>query len=216
LVDQAKVNTMSYDELSLNERISALVDGQLRGDAVTQAVQTLAQDAEARASWYVYHLVGDVLRSEELSLGCAKDRDFLSRLRNRLQDEAQPLLPETAIDSVAVYVGYESTSSIHGFEKEAANDTGMRWKWIAGLASLVCMAVLGWRLLDGLSTPASPPQWAQTEPASVAVQDASAPIMIRDPRLDQLLQAHQQFGGVSALQMPSGFLRNATFERPAP
>jgi sigma-E factor negative regulatory protein RseA len=36
--------------------------------------------------------------------------------------------------------------------------------------------------------------------------------MIRDPRLDALLAAHRQFGGTSALQMPSGFLRNATFE----
>jgi sigma-E factor negative regulatory protein RseA len=33
--------------------------------------------------------------------------------------------------------------------------------------------------------------------------------------LDQLLAAHQQFGGTSALQMPAGFVRNATFERPA-
>ena len=33
--------------------------------------------------------------------------------------------------------------------------------------------------------------------------------------IDALLAAHQQLGGHSAWQMPSGFLRNATFERPA-
>jgi len=37
--------------------------------------------------------------------------------------------------------------------------------------------------------------------------------MLRDARLDALLEAHQQAGGGS--QMPSGFLRNATFEGPA-
>ena len=37
--------------------------------------------------------------------------------------------------------------------------------------------------------------------------------MLRDPRLDELLAAHRQLGG-AALQMPSGFLRNATFEGP--
>ena len=37
--------------------------------------------------------------------------------------------------------------------------------------------------------------------------------MIRDPRLDELLAA-QQFGKTTALQMPAGFLRNATFEAP--
>jgi len=36
--------------------------------------------------------------------------------------------------------------------------------------------------------------------------------MIRDPQLDALLAAHRQFGGTSALQMPAGFLRRATFE----
>jgi sigma-E factor negative regulatory protein RseA len=36
--------------------------------------------------------------------------------------------------------------------------------------------------------------------------------MIRDPRLDELLAAHKQAGGATALQMPSGFLRNATFD----
>jgi sigma-E factor negative regulatory protein RseA len=39
--------------------------------------------------------------------------------------------------------------------------------------------------------------------------------MIRDPRLDELLAAHRQLGGASALQAPAGFLRNATFEAPA-
>jgi sigma-E factor negative regulatory protein RseA len=39
--------------------------------------------------------------------------------------------------------------------------------------------------------------------------------MIRDSQLDELLAAHQQSAGISALQMPAGFLRDATYERPA-
>jgi sigma-E factor negative regulatory protein RseA len=39
--------------------------------------------------------------------------------------------------------------------------------------------------------------------------------MIRDPQLDRLLAAHRQFGGATALQTSSGFLRSATFEGPA-
>jgi sigma-E factor negative regulatory protein RseA len=38
-------------------------------------------------------------------------------------------------------------------------------------------------------------------------------VMLRDARLDQLLEAHRQAGG--AAQMPSGFLRNATFDGPS-
>jgi sigma-E factor negative regulatory protein RseA len=38
--------------------------------------------------------------------------------------------------------------------------------------------------------------------------------MLRDPHLDALMAAHRQFGGPSALQNSSGFLRNATFDMP--
>jgi sigma-E factor negative regulatory protein RseA len=36
--------------------------------------------------------------------------------------------------------------------------------------------------------------------------------LLRDPRLDRYLAAHQQFAGTSALGVPSGFLRNAAAE----
>jgi sigma-E factor negative regulatory protein RseA len=39
--------------------------------------------------------------------------------------------------------------------------------------------------------------------------------MLRDARLDALMAAHKQFGGTSALQMPAGFISNATYETPA-
>jgi len=42
--------------------------------------------------------------------------------------------------------------------------------------------------------------------------DGASALMIRDPQLDALLAAHRQMGGTTALQMPSGFLRNATFD----
>jgi sigma-E factor negative regulatory protein RseA len=34
--------------------------------------------------------------------------------------------------------------------------------------------------------------------------------VLRDARLEQLLAEHRQYGGMSALQMPAGFLRDAT------
>jgi sigma-E factor negative regulatory protein RseA len=48
----------------------------------------------------------------------------------------------------------------------------------------------------------------------LSVSDTDAAGMLRDPELDALLSAHRAMGGNSALQLPSGFLRNATFERP--
>lgn len=55
-------------------------------------------------------------------------------------------------------------------------------------------------------------------PVATEVADASAlpeqatSRLIRSARLDEYLAAHKQFGGSSALGMPSDFLRNATYE----
>jgi sigma-E factor negative regulatory protein RseA len=45
----------------------------------------------------------------------------------------------------------------------------------------------------------------------VVVQTAQGQVL-RDVRLEELLAEHRQYGGMSALQMPAGFLRNATYD----
>ena len=113
----------------------------------------------------------------------------------------------------------------------AANDAGFRWKMVAGLASVVAVTAVGWTSFSAIqagdgarlasatapSTPAAAPVAGVAQPAQVQqqVNVAGTPqIMLRDPRLDELMSAHRQFGDASALQMPAGFLRNATFEAP--
>jgi sigma-E factor negative regulatory protein RseA len=57
---------------------------------------------------------------------------------------------------------------------------------------------------------------AQQQPeAGEVLARGQSGLMIRDARLDELLAAHRQLGGASALQMPAGFVRNATFDGPA-
>lgn len=187
---------MAVEILMQSEQVSALVDGELRGEECVQALAQLSDSEDARAHWYAYHLVGDVMRSPELARGAMQDADFVQRLRERLQDErglsleppVQLLQPE---------------------RRESANDN--QWRWVAGLASLAALAVVGWQLLADQGAMVRPSQLVEV----VAPGAGEMPRMIRDPRLDQLLAAHQQSGGTSALQMPAGFLRNATFEQPA-
>jgi sigma-E factor negative regulatory protein RseA len=54
---------------------------------------------------------------------------------------------------------------------------------------------------------------SQAAARMVASGGGEPQVMLRDARLDQLLEAHRQAGG--AAQMPSGFLRNATFDGPS-
>ncbi len=97
-----------------------------------------------------------------------------------------------------------------------ANAPQFRWKVLASVACTALVAVVG----SGI--------WLQTSPSGdgqlakgqaveatkevVVVTDPVAGTMLRDPRLDELMAAHRQLGGHSALQVPAGFLRNATFE----
>ena len=74
------------------------------------------------------------------------------------------------------------------------------------------VTVIGWNV-SGVADSALTPQLAQATAPQVIVASPQGP-MLRDPRLEELLAAHQQLGGTSALQEPSGFLRNAIFDKP--
>ncbi|MDD2546706.1 MAG: anti-anti-sigma factor, partial [Burkholderiaceae bacterium] len=87
---------------------------------------------------------------------------------------------------------------------------------------LAAVVAVGWSALVGLQgaapggqlASASAPSVPKTAPVVAVAEREGAQVMLRDPRLDELMAAHQQFGATSTLQMPAGFLRNATFDRP--
>lgn len=197
------------------ERLSALADGQLQGEELNAAFAYAADDEEGAKTWQLYHLVGDVLRSADLAQPA--NPAFMDRLREQLAQEALPERPQVPVPVAVVAAGLP----------EAANASVFRWKMLAGFASLAAVAAIGWTSLTSLqgagAGPAAGAQLAaapeRSGPAQgapvVAVADADGQqVMLRDPRLDELLAAHKQFGSTSALQMPAGFLRNATFETP--
>lgn len=195
------------DDTTMREQMSALADGQLSGEELGRAVSMACQDEEARATWQTYHLIGDVLRSSDLAR--MPDTVLVDRIRSQLAQE--PSRPVVA--PLAQPVVMEA--------RESANASVFRWKMAAGFASLAAVAAIGWSAATGLSggptagpqLAAAPAQPAQPSAPVVAVANPEgAQVMLRDPRLDELLAAHKQFGNTSALQMPAGFLRNATFD----
>lgn len=192
--------------------VSALVDGELRDTEFARVMAHLEHNSEARQNWHAYHVVGDVMRTGQADVS-ANEADFVLRLRARLQHEAAPSALQKAPDE----------ASLPGRPPVAANDH--RWRLLAGLASIALVVVLAWQGFHGLAS--SGPQLAVAPSAEPAVAPllvqsgglaspmGNGSVMIRDPQLDALLAAHRQFGGTSALQTPTGFLRNATFEEGA-
>ena len=191
-----------------DDHVSALMDGELQGSAQQASVETLLKDARARETWHRYHLIGDILRSDELAAG-ARDLEFLTKLESRLSQETMAARVEMP-ERVAVLPP-------DGKHHTSANSDRFRWRMAAGGALTLALAVMAVFVLEPNMGRADipmavAPQIMPDTQANVVAISVAPDGMIRDPRLDQLLSAHQQLGGHSALQMPSGFLRNATYD----
>lgn len=214
---------MKDDVVNTQELLSALVDGELTGPELEQAL-ALAEDAQGQANWQLYHLVGDVLRSPDLAHH--SQHDLLSGLRAQLAQEP-PLqaLSDSVAQSVAETASAPRVAMAPGVLEQvqapalasaqqrdpAANASVFRWKLAAGFASIAAVAAVGWQVLMVQAPTAIAPQLAQTAApnvVAVAAQDGKT-VMLRDPNLDALLTLHEQYGTRPSLQVPAEFLRNA-------
>ncbi len=219
--------------VAARERLSALLDGELDATPVTQACAHWRESGGARATWHAYHLIGDVLRSEDLASDPARDAGFLEAFRARLASEPVVLAPQPRVSATG-------REPVPRAAVAARSGSSRRWSWIAPTAVAAgFVAVAGVltltqpSLLPDRSVGASAAQIAQAAsfvgagvatPAATLVSSAAPPAaaqglvasgqLIRDVRLDRYLAAHKQFAGSSALGVPSAYLRNATAEVP--
>ena len=200
-------------------QISDLADGQLSGDAFADAMELLDVSSQARAFWYGLHVAGDALRGEITAnatantTNIAKDMAFLDTFRANLTKE--PLLKPAVKPRAEPIV--QSNALISALP--IANDSFFNWKWVGGLSAAAAAVVFSWNLVAATSNApnGSGAQLAQSAVQAAPVATAStAGVMLRSPQLDALIAAHNQAGGSSALQMPSGFLRSATFNTGMP
>jgi len=201
---------------SAKERLSALADGELDPAGSTTSCAAWARDAALRADWHAWHVIGDVLRSEDLASNPGHDRDFCAKLRLRLQAEPVVLAPAPAI----------AKSAGARFDRRARPS---RWTAAGAVAAGVVLVV-------GTFAVVRPGEWpaaqvaggdapvsiaASTVGVSPAEEAAPQPVAIvdskvfRDAQLERYLEAHKQFAGTSALGVPSAFLRSATVDSAA-
>lgn len=202
--------------------LSALADGEVSAaefDAVFGAGE--APDG-LHLRWQSYQVIGEVLRGQVPAPGVRPVPDFLAGIHARLQADAANRLQRARPDSPALVAEPVAVPAAHG-RAPAANDAVFRWQLVAGVASLAAVMAVSWSVLGsgapGTPAPVQGPQLALVSapaapapaPATVVVQTGQGAV-IRDPRLQELLAEHRQYGGMSALQMPAGFLRNATYD----
>jgi sigma-E factor negative regulatory protein RseA len=184
------------------EKLSSLIDGELRVDEVEQACRQWRTDADLRRDWHAYHLIGDVLRSEDLSASPGGDAAFLQALRVRLAAEPVPLAPKPLpradkprrwLTPVAVAAGFAAVGlSVLVMKPAGMGPSG----WGEPIAAVQPAGRDTLRQVGNASAPAS---------GQALVLDGQ---VIRDARLDAYFEAHRGATGPMPSAVPGGALRS--------
>ena len=174
--------------------LSSLMDSDLAPDQLPQVVAAWQQDADQRATWHCYHLIGDVLRSEELARPANRDAAMLLALRARLADEPVPLAPRALAQALPAV-----QAPMAGVDVKTGRRGGPgRWVAPAALAAgFVAVAGLLLVLKAGVPNSADGGQMALNGAApdgalqrQVVNTDAGA--LVRNAGLDRYLEAHRK------------------------
>lgn len=186
------------------EQISALVDGELADGQIDVALAALRQ-AGHHCDWETYHQIGDVLRSDDMAV--ALSAGFAARMAARLDAEPTIIAPAFA----------DRSAASRADEKRAR---AKRWA-MPGMVAAAAVATVAFITtpqlmvaMKGDPTKADPSVAlvaASDSVAQPAVVSAKVPegVVLRDPRIDDYLLAHQRFS--PSVYSTAQYARSATF-----
>ena len=202
------MNSLPDDLQEQRRALSALADGQT--EAVAGGCAAWTADPAARAAWHAYHLIGDVMRSEDLAHSPAGDERFLAAFSERLAREPVVLAPMPAVAAparprlrhrwlapAAVAAGFAAVAGMLVVTRLAAPDAEVSGPVLA------------------LRAPVGGPVGGGVLPAGGAVLVVPAPGVaaqdwkrIRDARFDSYLRAHREGTSAVSVAVPGGALRS--------
>jgi len=191
------------DQRERRQALSALMDGE--GSEADLACNAWRDDAGARADWHAFHLIGELMRRDEVHCSPGRDSRFLGRLRERLAHEPVVLAP---VPTPAAVTGRGTVR--HAWATPAAVAAG--FVAVAGVLFVTRGAIPA-----GVEPDRSPMVAAQraVPPASASFGMPGAEgHLVRSAELDRYLAAHKQYNSTSALAVPGGMVRNAATAAP--
>jgi sigma-E factor negative regulatory protein RseA len=181
------LNSSGSPSDAMRQSLSALMDGRVDDASLDGAFAAWRSDAQARECWHAYHLIGDVLRSDELAVQPAHDEAFLTALRGKLAAEPVPLAPggrdggerrwrQRLVAPAAVAAGFVAVAGVLVVLRGAAPQEGGPSALVAGGAAAETLVV-------------------NRE-------------VIRDARLDRYLAAHRKVSNTVSVQVPGALARS--------
>jgi len=167
--------------------LSALMDGEAAAGEVESACARWRDAVDARERWHAYHLIGDVLRSEELASSPERDARFLAGMRERLATEAVPLV-----------------------QRSAATRPALRWQTASVAAAAGFLAVAGVlvAMRSGGDATGQPAGGAVLASASQPEVMTASGKLIRDAQLDRYFSAHRRVSNGASVMVPGAVVRS--------
>src|SRR2546427_7190344 len=130
----------------MNDKISALMDGELDEKSAAELMDWLGRDGEALHAWRAYHLISDAMRDS-----CMLSDGFAARVAARLSGEPALLAPARP------------------------QAEPRKWLVLSAAASVAAVSLVGW-LAFAPQRQAPPPQVAQASATPLKKQPAIVPL----------------------------------------
>lgn len=168
------------------QQLSSLMDGDLSDADAAAACALWRHDPQARGDWHAYHLIGDVLRSDDLAAPAARDAAFLQGLRQRLADEPVPLAP-APLQPPAMPASQGPQAG--------ARRRGRHWLMAPAAVAAGFVAVAVVMVVTRVVEPSPAPILAGVDKPPAA---APSPVLVRNAQLDRYLAAHRSLANGAA------------------
>lgn len=183
------------------EQVSAFADGELADSQVDLVLAALRQ-SETRADWELYHQIGDVLRSDDMAVPFSKD--FSARMSAALESEPVIVAPAVQYSEIRSRQSWGMPGMIAAVAVAAA-------AYIATPQLMIAMKGEGSTLPDTIATATNGNniKTANTLSQPQATAESQEGVVVRDPRIDDYLLAHQRFS--PSVYSTARYARSATF-----
>ncbi|MEC4721995.1 sigma-E factor negative regulatory protein [Noviherbaspirillum sp. CPCC 100848] len=208
-------------KIKTQEQISAMADGEIPVEQLDGLLASL-RDKNAQEDWKLYHQIGDLLRSEDMNVRLSDD--FSSRMSAMLDAEPTIVAPSSITGALKPSHDVKAQDV-----SRPARGSARRWA-VPGMAAAAAMAAVAFVATPQLMVAfKSAPEGAPASVASVSVagnapieiaggstpQEAvmatseSGEVVVRDPRIDDYLFAHQRYS--PSVYSTAQYARSATF-----
>lgn len=171
----------------MNEKLSALMDGELEPDASASLISALKHDETAHAKWSAYHLIGDAMRGEPRLAN-----DMTGAISRQLLNEPTVLAPKR---KAPAFVGRHAMPLA------------------ASLAAIGFVGFAAWQTIRVSPPAGAAVQIAQTASPQALVADNAAPRSRPAQVPSSYLLAHQEFSPSYAVESAPMLARTVSLQR---